>query len=290
MAWLVEAIMRDHNAGRYWDLNLNDVYGCAPVSSGCRNCWSACMAYQYSSCGRKGPYAGLVRMGQHGPEWNGQIKVRADDALNVPGLRGVDPGRIIMLGFMCDLLHKDVPIHVWDRILRRCAGHAKDTFIVATKRPENLVKKIPQYSDMTRYYPNFHVMISAETQQDYHARLAAVPEDFGRVLISAEPLLGQILLASCTHYPARLAGVIVGGENGHNARPMNAGWVRSLRDQCKALSIPFYFKGWGEYIACPVCQGEDHSCSCYRNQWPGWVKAPEHYRTLDGRQHNDFPF
>ena len=278
--------MRDNAKGRYWDVNLNDVYGCAPVSSGCRNCWSAAMAYHYSAKGTKGPYAGLVEHGPQGPRWNDQIKVLDRESIKLP--KG--EGRIIMLGFMCDLMHQDVPIHVLDRILDRCANHPKDTFILCTKRPQMLNHKIPDHREINRYYPNFHVMISAETQQDYHTRLSMVPEDFGKVLISAEPLLGPILLSSCAHHLDRIAGVVVGGENGRKARPPSPYWIRDLRDQCIELAIPFYFKGWGERIVCPVCAGEDSNCECYKSPWPGWVKAPDHHRLLDGREHNDFPF
>jgi len=46
--------------------------------------------------------------------------------------------------------------------------------------------------------------------------------------------------------------VICGGESGPNARPMHPDWARSLRDQCVAAGVPFFFKQWGEYL--PACQ------------------------------------
>ena len=85
--------------------------------------------------------------------------------------------------------------------------------------------------------------------------------------ISAEPLLGPIDIAVAMLTDAGLevlfakyeAGelrngrgsldwVIVGGESGAGARPMHPDWARSLRDQCAAADVPFFFKQWGEWI------------------------------------------
>ncbi|MER9870266.1 phage Gp37/Gp68 family protein [Mesorhizobium sp. M0136] len=49
------------------------------------------------------------------------------------------------------------------------------------------------------------------------------------------------------HEGGKLDWIIVGGESGHNARPMNPAWARSIRDQCAAASVPFFFKQWGEF-------------------------------------------
>jgi protein gp37 len=70
--------------------------------------------------------------------------------------------------------------------------------------------------------------------------------------LSMEPLLGAVDLTRLVGHGDQLPGapridwVIVGGESGPNPRPMHPGWVRSLRDQCKAAAIPFLFKQWGE--------------------------------------------
>lgn len=66
-----------------------------------------------------------------------------------------------------------------------------------------------------------------------------------RLFVSAEPLLGPLALA---RYLPHIDLVIVGGESGKDARPMDGAWVRALRDQCKADGVPFHFKQWGEWI------------------------------------------
>jgi protein gp37 len=45
--------------------------------------------------------------------------------------------------------------------------------------------------------------------------------------------------------PDGINWVIVGGESGHGARPMDAAWVLPIRDQCRAAAVPFFFKQWG---------------------------------------------
>lgn len=86
--------------------------------------------------------------------------------------------------------------------------------------------------------------------------------------LSCEPLLGPVRLGlatpcdrNCSEYQnAECPGtsglcimqrhvdwVIVGGESGPNARPMHPDWARSIRDQCQAAGVPFFFKGWGEW-------------------------------------------
>lgn len=65
--------------------------------------------------------------------------------------------------------------------------------------------------------------------------------------------------------------VVVGGESGLGARPMHPGWARSLRDQCAAAGVPFFFKQWGEWA--PVCEmAEDLIDSCYA---PAPERSPE---------------
>lgn len=70
------------------------------------------------------------------------------------------------------------------------------------------------------------------------------------LFLSIEPMLGFITLRPDTH-PAWLSHIdqiIAGGESGRSARPAHPNWFRSLRDQCAAANVPFFFKQWGEYI------------------------------------------
>jgi len=55
----------------------------------------------------------------------------------------------------------------------------------------------------------------------------------------------------------RISWVICGGETGPRARPMNPSWVRSLRDQCQAAGVPFFFKQWGEWHPNCLCDTKE---------------------------------
>ncbi len=66
---------------------------------------------------------------------------------------------------------------------------------------------------------------------------------------------------------SRLDWIIAGGETGPGARPMHPAWVRSLRDQCQAEGVPFFFKSWGDWE--PQYSAEDDGCPCGRDSIEG---------------------
>ena len=106
--------------------------------------------------------------------------------------------------------------------------------------------------------------------------------------------------------PSELDWVICGGESGPNARPMHPDWARSVRDQCSAAQVPFFFKQWGEWRPYHGIREEPGPCI-----WPDGKLSPERDptsfevgdgccpiervgkkaagRLLDGREHNEFP-
>jgi protein gp37 len=80
-------------------------------------------------------------------------------------------------------------------------------------------------------------------------------------MLSVEPLLEDLGALDLSG----IGWVILGGESGHGARPMHADWVRSVRDQCQAAGVPFFFKQWGG------------------------VRKNKSGRVLDGRTHDEVP-
>jgi len=120
-----------------------------------------------------------------------------------------------------------------------------------------------------RVLPNVHLGVSVEDQKTAELRIPLLLQTPAALrFLSCEPLLSQIYLGGL-YLPAkndfighegfvdafsfRLEGkrglhwVIVGGESGAGARPMHPDWARSLRDQCKAAGVPFFFKQWGAW-------------------------------------------
>jgi protein gp37 len=115
--------------------------------------------------------------------------------------------------------------------------------------------------------PNLWLGVTAENQQRADERIPLLLQTpAAKRFVSCEPMLGEIKLypdylpiyqhigAPCgiekpdyhrTNHKCELDWVIVGGETGHNARMMQPIWVRTIRDQCKAAGVPFFFKKWG---------------------------------------------
>jgi len=92
--------------------------------------------------------------------------------------------------------------------------------------------------------PNMWLGVSIENQKAANERIQPLLKTPAAVrFISAEPLLGPLNLDACI----ALDWVICGGESGAHSRPMHQQWARSLRDQCQAAGVPFFFKQWGAY-------------------------------------------
>jgi protein gp37 len=117
--------------------------------------------------------------------------------------------------------------------------------------------------------PNVWLGVSVENQAAADERIPLLLQTPAAVrFISAEPLLGPVDMASALSRNRLDIGagflmrgrfapgletlrpldwVICGGESGPGARPMHPDWARSLRDQCAAAGLPFFFKQWGEW-------------------------------------------
>lgn len=145
--------------------------------------------------------------------------------------------RMIFVNSMSDLFHNDVTdcfIHKVFDVMRQAHWH---TFQVLTKRSERLVE-INSGID----WPNNVWMGVSIENADYTNRADDLKSTGARVkFLSMEPLLGhvgRIVLGG-------IDWVIVGGESGPSARPMNESWVLEIKRKCHAIGIPFFFKQWG---------------------------------------------
>lgn len=145
--------------------------------------------------------------------------------------------RLIFVNSMSDLFHKSVPTSfiqaVFD-VMNRASHH---TFQVLTKRPRRVV----QLSDQLNWPRNVWLGTSIESER-WRWRLDKLKEAGAQTkFLSLEPLLGPL-----PRLPLQgVDWVIVGGESGPGARPMDVDWVRDIRDQCQRNGVPFFFKQWG---------------------------------------------
>ena len=149
---------------------------------------------------------------------------------------------MIFVNSMSDLFHKDVPddyVEAVGRVMERANWH---TYQVLTKRSSRLRDMLQTRLQFAADLPNIWWGVSVEDQAHGLVRIKHLQQAPAAVrFLSIEPLLedlGEVSLDGI-HW------VIVGGESGAGARPMQKEWVLSLRDQCERARVPFFFKQWG---------------------------------------------
>jgi protein gp37 len=200
----------------------NPVTGCDKISSGCKFCYAERLAER------------LQAMGQ--PNYkNGFALTLQPRMLSLP-LTWKTP-QTIFVNSMSDLFHDDVPLSFIQQtfdVMRKAYWHR---FQVLTKRASRLAALD---SELT-WSSNIWMGVSVENAE-YVSRIDHLRQTHARVkFLSLEPLLAPLPGLDL----GAIDWVIVGGESGPRARPMSASWVVEIRDQCKAASVPFFFKQWG---------------------------------------------
>jgi len=200
----------------------NPVTGCSKVSPGCKHCYAERMAFR------------LQAMGQANYR-NGFKVTLHEDALERP-LRWRKP-QTIFVNSMSDLFHAEIPLAFVRRVFDVMQEASWHRFQVLTKRADRLAELAPELP----WPANVWMGVSVESAF-YLGRIEALLSVPAAVrFLSLEPLLGPLpkLRLKDIHW------VIVGGESGPGARPMEKEWVVSVRDQCLRADVPFFFKQWG---------------------------------------------
>ncbi|PYS66161.1 MAG: hypothetical protein DMF74_01840 [Acidobacteria bacterium] len=200
----------------------NPLTGCTKISPGCKHCYAERMALRLQLMGQ----ANYV---------NGFALTLHEKALELP-LKWKKP-QTIFVNSMSDMFHASVPrefiLRAFD-VMRRANWHR---FQILTKRADRLAN----LSDELPWADNIWMGVSVENES-YTYRIDHLRETSAAIkFLSLEPLLGPL-------ENLRLDGidwVIVGGESGPGARPMDSDWVISIRNQCLEVNVPFFFKQWG---------------------------------------------
>ena len=242
----------------------NPVTGCTKISPGCKHCYAQTFAERWRG------------IPGHPYEQGFDLKLWSR-RLEMP-LRWKD-SRTIFVNSMSDLFHKEVPDSFVSRVFHVMELASWHNFQILTKRAE----RFAEWSQKTfhgvngptkgkkRWPKNVWAGVSIESQDyvDRVEQLIRIPADIR--FLSVEPLLGPVQIKGS--HLARIHWVIVGGESGNQARPMDPNWARNVRDQCLAAGVPFFFKQWGVYDS----RGRRRS-------------KKESGRVLDGRIWNEMPF
>lgn len=229
------------------DATWNPVRGCTKISPGCQHCYAETFAERFRG------------VPNHPFEFGFDLRL-VPDKLGEP-LRWAN-SRMIFVNSMSDLFHDDVPDDYIDSVARVMAAANWHTYQVLTKRPERLKRLLNGKLRFAAEQQHIWWGVSVENRKHGLPRIDLLRESNARVrFLSIEPLLenlGQINLQ-------KINWVIVGGESGHGARPMEAAWARNIQNQCRNAGVAFFFKQWGG------------------------VRKSETGRDLDGKTYSEFP-
>jgi protein gp37 len=218
--------MADSTAIEWTDATWNPVTGCTKISAGCDHCY----AERFSERFRGTP--------GHPFESGFDLTLRPE-RLEQP-LRWRQP-RMIFVNSMSDLFHKEIPHEFIARVFDTMERANWHTYQILSKRSSlmrNFLRK--RYGNASGpMHMWFGVSMEDGTKLSRMRHLQEAPA--GIRFLSIEPLIGPVGRLDL----AGIDWVIVGGESGPRARPMDRDWVRDIRDQCKGARVAFFFKQWG---------------------------------------------
>jgi len=208
------------------DVTWNPVSGCTKISPGCDHCYAERFAERWRGIPNH-PYEAGFDLRLHPSRLDQPLKLKRPSA--------------IFVNSMSDLFHKDIPVEFLDQVFQVMEAAPWHRFQVLTKRSSLLRRYVNKRYEGRAAPAHIWLGVSLENCEQLsrirHLQATAATVRF----VSAEPLLGPLedLDLSGIHW------LIAGGESGPRARPVEADWVRSLRDQCKAAGVAFFFKQWG---------------------------------------------
>ena len=238
--------MADKSSIEWTDATWNPVTGCTKVSAGCDHCYAARFSERFRG------------VAGH-PFENGFDLTLHTDRLTQP-FEWKKP-RMIFVNSMSDLFHKDIPIEHISKVFETMECANWHTYQVLTKRSSLLQKFINgRYGDGV---PPAHIWLGVSVEnQKVVSRIKHLQNTNAAVrFLSIEPLIGPVGSLNLE----AIDWVIVGGESGPGARPMNPDWAIDIRNQCLESTVAFFFKQWGGRT--PQAGG----------------------RLLDGKEWNQFP-
>lgn len=200
----------------------NPVTGCTKISDGCLNCYAERMARRLQAMGQVNYRQGFNVTLHH-------------DALNRP--LTWKKSQMVFVCSMGDLFHDCVPIQFIERIFYTMRSARQHTFQVLTKRSQ----KLAELSETLIWKENIWAGVTVENSNYVYRINDLLATEAAVKFLSLEPLLGPIDDIDLDG----IDWVIVGGESGPGARPINPEWVKQIRDICNSTDTPFFFKQWG---------------------------------------------
>jgi protein gp37 len=239
--------MSDGSKIEWTDATWNPMRGCTKISPGCAHCYAETFAERFRG------------VAGHPYEYGFDLRL-VPQKLADP-LRWSKP-RMIFVNSMSDLFHEEVPNDYIAAVARIMLAANWHTYQVLTKRSDRMRDMLETMLPDAAIAPHIWWGVSVENRQHGLPRLEQLRHAPAATrFLSVEPLLEDL---GCIDL-AGIHWVIVGGESGAGARPLDPDWVRSIRDQCRTARIPFFFKQWGG------------------------VRKNKAGRTLDGQTYDELP-
>jgi protein gp37 len=239
--------MSAHSDIEWTDATWNPVRGCKKVSPGCKHCYAETFAERFRG------------VPGHPYEQGFDLKL-VDDKVWEPLTWA--RSRRVFVNSMSDLFQEGVPESFIVRVFEVMAQADWHSFQVLTKRAARMQQVVRRMPPRLQCLPHVWLGVSVEDRAYGVPRIAELRRTPAAVrFLSVEPLLEDLGTLALDH----IDWVIVGGESGPGARPMDESWVISMRDQCRSAGVPFFFKQWGG------------------------VQKGRHGRLLQGRTHDEYP-
>lgn len=214
--------MANQSPIEWTDATWNPVTGCTKISPGCKFCYAERMAKR------------LQGMGQS--NYRDGFRVTLQPHMLERPFHWKHPRRIFV-NSMSDLFHANVPKEYIEQVFEVMGRAHWHEYQILTKRSDRL----RALNRQLEWRPQIWMGVSIENE-DYVYRADDLRKTAAHIkFLSIEPLLGPL-------HRLKLRGidwVIVGGESGPGARPIDPEWVRELRDRCNREAVPFFFKQWG---------------------------------------------
>ncbi len=227
----------------------NPTTGCTKISPGCKHCYAEVMARRLHAMGASG-YDNGFKLALHPERITQPLKRRKPT--------------VYFVNSMSDLFHHDIPDSFLDDVFAVIDQTPQHTYQVLTKRAERL----PEYFASRRCPPNVWLGVSVEDRAYGVPRIDHLRQVDATVrFLSVEPLLEDL-------GPLDLSGVhwvIVGGESGHKARPMEEAWVENVKRQADRAGVAFFFKQWGGWGADGVKRHKKANGRVFKGRtWDGY--------------------
>ncbi|MEO8108723.1 MAG: phage Gp37/Gp68 family protein [Ginsengibacter sp.] len=204
------------------EMTWNPTTGCSKISAGCKYCYAEVMTRRLQAMGID--------------KYKDGFKVRIhEDALDIPYTW--KKSKVVFVNSMSDLFHPEVPLEFIQKVFEVMNNTPQHTYQVLTKRAERLY----ELHHKLNWTKNIWMGVSVEDERvteriDFLREINALTK-----FLSCEPLIGPLYNMNLKN----IDWVIVGGESGRKARPIEHAWVWDIKLQCQEQEVAFFFKQWG---------------------------------------------